>query len=83
MKGSLFHTENSSKNCVQIMHYQQQQNYCIIITAGTKDNMPFTVTLKISKTNSVVNVEVKDRNIFLFRQKKSCERPKRDRLRFS
>lgn len=70
MKGPLFHTENSCKNCVQIMHYQQQQNYCIIITAGTKDNMPFTVTRKISKTNSVVNVEVKDRNIFLFRQKK-------------
>ena len=61
------------------MHYQQQQSYCIIITAGTEDNMPFTISLKIAKTNSVVNVEVKDENIFFFHQKKLQERPKRDR----
>lgn len=67
------------------MHYQQQQNYCIIITAGTKENMPFTVSLKIAKTNCVINVEVKDKNIFLCLSPKKAAREaqKRQRLRFS
>lgn len=52
---------------MQVTHYQQQQNYCIIITSGTKVNMPFTTPLKIQ------SLEVKDKNIFLCLSTRNCK----------
>lgn len=59
------------------MHYQQQQNYCILMTSGTKGNTLFITSLKTQ------SVEVKDKNIFLClsTKKEAAKEHKRDRLR--
>lgn len=64
MQGSLFHVK--ATNCLQAMHYPQQQNDCIIIsTPGTETNLTLAASLQTANRNRVVSAEVKDENIFL------------------